>query len=128
MASDSNTSNDSSAQISETIQRLSKIKSSLETELSKVIVGQNEVIEQILICLFAQGHCLLEGVPGLAKTLLISTLAKTLDLDFSRIQFTPDLMPADITGSDIIEENRTTGQRERRFLQGPLFLKRGSCR
>ncbi|MDA7541313.1 MoxR family ATPase [bacterium] len=121
MASDSNTSNDSSAQISETIQRLSKIKSSLETELSKVIVGQNEVIEQILICLFAQGHCLLEGVPGLAKTLLISTLAKTLDLDFSRIQFTPDLMPADITGSDIIEENRTTGQRERRFLQGPLF-------
>ena len=122
MASDPLKSSDTAAQILGTIQRLSQIKSSLENELSKVIVGQNEVIEQILICLFAQGHCLLEGVPGLAKTLLISTLAKTLDLNFSRIQFTPDLMPADITGADIIEENRTTGQRERRFLQGPLFF------
>jgi MoxR-like ATPase len=79
------------------------------------------VIEELLICLFARGHCLLEGVPGLAKTLMISTLARTLNLSFSRVQFTPDLMPADITGTEILEENRSTGTRERRFLEGPLF-------
>src|SRR5207302_5679620 len=89
--------------------------------LARVIVGQNEVIEELLIALFSRGHCMLEGVPGLAKTLMISTLAKCLSLDFSRIQFTPDLMPADITGTEIIEENRSTGQREFKFLQGPLF-------
>ena len=92
-----------------------------KTQLSRVIVGQNEVIEELLIALFSRGHCLLEGVPGLAKTLMISTLARSLNLTFSRIQFTPDLMPADITGTDIIEENRSTGQREFRFLEGPLF-------
>lgn len=108
-------------QVAATVAQMAEAKTSLENELSKVIVGQSEVIEQILICLFSQGHCLLEGVPGLAKTLLISTLAKSLDLEFSRIQFTPDLMPADITGSEIIEENRSTGHRERRFLPGPLF-------
>ena len=86
-----------------------------------MIVGQDEVIEQLLIALFSRGHCLLEGVPGLAKTLMISTLARSLNLSFSRIQFTPDLMPADITGTEIIEENRSTGQREFRFLEGPLF-------
>jgi MoxR-like ATPase len=86
-----------------------------------VIVGQEQVIEELLICLFSRGHCLLEGVPGLAKTLMISTLAQTLDLSFSRIQFTPDLMPADITGTDVLEENRSTGARERRFLEGPIF-------
>ena len=86
-----------------------------------MIVGQDAVVEQLLISLFSRGHCMLEGVPGLAKTLLISTLARTLNLSFSRIQFTPDLMPADITGTDIIEENRSTGQREMRFLEGPLF-------
>jgi MoxR-like ATPase len=86
-----------------------------------VIVGQHDVIEQMLIALFSRGHCLLEGVPGLAKTLLVSTLARSLNLTFSRIQFTPDLMPADITGTDIIEENRSTGQRELRFLPGPIF-------
>ena len=91
------------------------------TQLSKVIVGQEEVIEQILISMFSRGHCLLEGVPGLAKTLMISTLASSLDLDFNRIQFTPDLMPADITGTEIIEENKSTGARERRFMEGPLF-------
>lgn len=90
-------------------------------ELSQVIVGQLDVVDQLLISLFAKGHCLLEGVPGLAKTLMISTLARTLNLSFSRIQFTPDLMPADITGTEIIEENRSTGQRERRFLEGPIF-------
>ncbi|MGL4594280.1 MAG: AAA family ATPase [Thermoguttaceae bacterium] len=90
-------------------------------QLSHVIVGQTEVIDELLISLFSGGHCLLEGVPGLAKTLIISTLAQTLDLRFSRIQFTPDLMPADITGIDIIEENRNTGSRDYRFLEGPLF-------
>ena len=86
-----------------------------------MIVGQTEVIEELLISLFSRGHCLLEGVPGLAKTLMISTLSRTLNLSFSRIQFTPDLMPADITGTDVIEENRSTGAREFRFLEGPLF-------
>jgi len=90
-------------------------------QLAKVIVGQEQVIEQLMIAMFSRGHVILEGVPGLAKTLMISTLAKCLSLDFSRIQFTPDLMPADITGTEIIEENRTTGMREFKFLPGPLF-------
>ncbi|WP_162661530.1 AAA family ATPase [Tuwongella immobilis] len=93
----------------------------LRQQLSRVIVGQDSVIEELLIALFSKGHCILEGVPGLAKTLMISTLARCLSLDFSRIQFTPDLMPADITGTEIIEENRTTGAREFKFLPGPLF-------
>jgi MoxR-like ATPase len=103
------------------IERLNQARQLVQEQLAQVIVGQDDVIEQILISMFSQGHCLLEGVPGLAKTLMISTLSKTLNLSFSRIQFTPDLMPADITGTDIIEENRSTGQRERRFLEGPLF-------
>jgi MoxR-like ATPase len=103
------------------VKRLVDARQRITEQLAKVIVGQEQVIEELLICLFSRGHCLLEGVPGLAKTLLISTLARTLDLSFSRIQFTPDLMPADITGTEIIEENRTTGSRERRFLEGPLF-------
>jgi MoxR-like ATPase len=93
----------------------------MQQELQKVIVGQDVVIEQLFAAIFTRGHCLLEGVPGLAKTLMISSLARTMDLSFSRIQFTPDLMPADITGTEIIEENRSTGQRERRFLEGPVF-------
>ena len=93
----------------------------LKSEIGKVIVGQNQVIEQLLIALFAGGHCLLVGVPGLAKTLLISTVAKALDLKFSRIQFTPDLMPSDITGTDILEEEAGTGKRAFRFIQGPVF-------
>lgn len=101
--------------------KLVEARERISEQLAQVIVGQEQVIEELLICLFSRGHCLLEGVPGLAKTLLISTLARTLDLTFSRIQFTPDLMPADITGTEIIEENRTTGARERRFLEGPLF-------
>jgi len=101
--------------------RLHEAKQRIVAQLSKVIVGQNNVIDEILICLFSRGHCLLEGVPGLAKTLMISTLAKTLDLSFSRIQFTPDLMPADVTGTEIIEEDRATGHRAMRFMQGPLF-------
>ena len=93
----------------------------IKAQLSKVIVGQNQVIEELLIALFSKGHCMLEGVPGLAKTLMISTLARTLSLSFSRIQFTPDLMPSDITGTEVIQENRDTGVREFKFLQGPLF-------
>jgi MoxR-like ATPase len=103
------------------IARLGAALEQIKQQLSLVIVGQHEVIEQMLIALFSRGHCLLEGVPGLAKTLLVSTLARSLNLTFSRVQFTPDLMPADITGTDIIEENRATGQRELRFLAGPIF-------
>jgi MoxR-like ATPase len=103
------------------IARLGAALEQIKEQLSRVIVGQHDVIEQMLIALFSRGHCLLEGVPGLAKTLLVSTLARSLNLTFSRIQFTPDLMPADITGTDIIEENRSTGQRELRFLPGPIF-------
>jgi MoxR-like ATPase len=102
-------------------EKLASAVDRIREQLAQVIVGQDAVVEQLLISLFSRGHCMLEGVPGLAKTLLISTLARTMDLSFSRIQFTPDLMPADITGTDIIEENRSTGQREMRFLEGPLF-------
>ena len=90
-------------------------------EIRKVIVGQDRVIEEVLIALFARGHCLLVGVPGLAKTLLISTLSEILDLDFNRIQFTPDLMPSDITGTDILQEDAATGRRKFQFLKGPIF-------
>ena len=93
----------------------------IKRQLSRVIVGQDQVIEELLIALFSRGHCILEGVPGLAKTLMISTLSKSLSLAFSRIQFTPDLMPSDITGTEVIEENRSTGAREFKFIQGPLF-------
>jgi len=103
------------------LDRLQRAREQILSQLSKTIVGQQEVIEQLLISIFARGHCLLEGVPGLAKTLMISTLANTMNLTFSRIQFTPDLMPADITGTEIIEENRSSGARERRFMEGPLF-------
>ncbi len=101
--------------------KLAEARQRIMDQLGQVIVGQNQVIEELLISLFSRGHCLLEGVPGLAKTLLISTLARSLNLSFSRIQFTPDLMPADITGTEVIEENRSTGAREFRFLEGPLF-------
>ncbi len=102
-------------------QLLSKAFADLKGQLARVIVGQDKVIEELLIALFSRGHCILEGVPGLAKTLMISSLARCLSLAFSRIQFTPDLMPADITGTDVIEENRSTGSRELRFREGPLF-------
>ena len=90
-------------------------------ELRKVIVGQDDVVEQVLIALFTGGHCLITGVPGLAKTLLIKTLAEILDLDFKRIQFTPDIMPSDITGTDIIQEDPATGRRQMVFAPGPIF-------
>ena len=106
---------------SEALVRAAEARERIHRQLSQVIVGQHDVIEELLISLFSRGHCLLEGVPGLAKTLMISTLARTLSLTFSRIQFTPDLMPADITGTEVIEENKSTGVREFRFLEGPLF-------
>ena len=103
------------------LERLKVAYAAVKSELAKVIVGQDEVIEQLLIAIFAQGHCLLEGVPGLAKTLMVSTLARSLKLEFNRIQFTPDLMPSDITGTEIIQENRATGDRGFKFLNGPIF-------
>src|SRR3974390_1452958 len=105
----------------EAIRKLREAFKDIKRQLARVIVGQDQVIEELLIALFSRGHCILEGVPGLAKTLMISTLAKCLSLDFSRIQFTPDLMPADITGTEVIEENRSTGTRDFRFLEGALF-------
>ncbi|MCE9552448.1 MAG: MoxR family ATPase [Planctomycetes bacterium] len=112
---------EASSDTDDAIRRLSEARQKIVNQLSQVIVGQEQVIEELLISLFSRSHCLLEGVPGLAKTLMISTLARSLNLSFSRIQFTPDLMPADITGTEIIEENRSTGSREFRFLEGPLF-------
>ncbi len=103
------------------IRQLGEAREKIQEQLSQTIVGQESVIEELLISLFSCGHCLLEGVPGLAKTLMIRTLARSLDLSFNRIQFTPDLMPADITGTEIIEENKSTGAREVRFMEGPLF-------
>ncbi len=105
----------------ESVRRLKEAFADLKNQLGRVIVGQDLVIEELLIALFSRGHCILEGVPGLAKTLMISTLSKCLSLAFSRIQFTPDLMPSDITGTEVIEENRSTGAREFKFIQGPLF-------
>ncbi|MGE0481985.1 MAG: AAA family ATPase [Phycisphaerae bacterium] len=93
----------------------------VRNELARVIVGQTDVVDQLLVALFARGHVLLEGVPGLAKTLMISSLARCLGLEFRRIQFTPDLMPSDITGTEVIQEDRRTGQRSFRFLRGPVF-------
>ncbi|MCH7807594.1 MAG: MoxR family ATPase [Planctomycetes bacterium] len=101
--------------------QLTRASARLRQELAKVIVGQDEVIEQLLIALFANGHCILEGVPGLAKTLMISSLARCLSLSFSRIQFTPDLMPSDITGTEVIQEDKATGTRAFKFLRGPIF-------
>ncbi|MCC5907920.1 MAG: MoxR family ATPase [Balneolaceae bacterium] len=93
----------------------------IKDEIGKTVVGQKDVIDQLLISLFSRGHCVLVGVPGLAKTLLIQTLAKTLNLSFSRIQFTPDLMPGDITGTEVIEDDKETGRKHFKFIRGPLF-------
>ncbi|MBI1314274.1 AAA domain-containing protein [bacterium] len=105
----------------ESIDKLNKAWQDIRGQMAQVIVGQEEVIDHLLIALFSRGHCLLEGVPGLAKTLMISTLARCLSMSFARIQFTPDLMPADITGTDVLQENRETGEREFHFIHGPLF-------
>lgn len=108
----------------EDLQAVEQLKSAYDqivAEIGKVIIGQRDIVDQLLIALLCGGHCLLVGVPGLAKTLLISTLARALDLSFSRIQFTPDLMPSDITGTEVLEEDHTTGQKVFRFVKGPLF-------
>jgi len=105
----------------EALIQLAEAYRKIDSEIKKVIIGQQEIIDQLLISLFARGHCLIIGVPGLAKTLLISTLAEVLDLKFSRIQFTPDLMPSDITGTEIIEEDMGTGRKSFRFIKGPVF-------
>ncbi|MEE8106956.1 MAG: MoxR family ATPase [Planctomycetota bacterium] len=103
------------------IEQLKRAHAQIKTEIRKVIVGQEEVIDMLLLAIFSRGHCILEGVPGLAKTLLVSTLARSMNLSFSRIQFTPDLMPADITGTEVIQENKSTGAREFKFIPGPVF-------
>jgi len=103
------------------VERLSEAYQVITGQLGRVIVGQQQVIEELLVAMFARGHCLLVGVPGLAKTLMIRTLADALSLRFSRIQFTPDLMPSDITGTEVIQENRASGARELAFLPGPIF-------
>jgi MoxR-like ATPase len=105
----------------ESVAKLKETYRQIRGELEKIIVGQSEVIEQLMIAIFAQGHCLLEGVPGLAKTLMVSTLAETMHLQFSRIQFTPDLMPSDITGTEVIQEDKASGTRHFKFLEGPIF-------
>src|SRR5438270_1619460 len=103
------------------VRRLRDAHQAMRAEIGKVIVGQDRVIDELLIAIFSRGHCLLVGVPGLAKTLLVSTLSRILSLDFKRIQFTPDLMPADITGTEIIQEDPVSRQRSFKFLRGPIF-------
>jgi MoxR-like ATPase len=110
-----------SSEVRERVKRFQNAQNQIRSEVHKVIVGQDDVIESVLIALFVGGHCLLTGLPGTAKTLLVRTLARTLGLRFNRIQFTPDLMPSDITGTDIIEENTTTGHRSWTFVPGPIF-------
>ncbi|HPI72836.1 MAG TPA: AAA family ATPase, partial [bacterium] len=105
----------------ELVHKFKNLHSALTREIGKVIIGQNRVIDELLIALFSRGHCLLVGVPGLAKTLLISTVARVLNLKFSRIQFTPDLMPSDITGTEVIEEDKSSGRKTFKFVQGPVF-------
>jgi MoxR-like ATPase len=110
-----------SAEVKDRVARFQQAQNRIKQEVHKVIVGQDDVIENVLISLFVGGHCLLTGLPGTAKTLLVRTLARALGLKFNRIQFTPDLMPSDITGTDIIEENKSTGQRTWTFVPGPIF-------
>src|SRR5438046_8244871 len=108
-------------QLKQKIGRFSEVETSIVKQVRRVIVGQEEVLEQVMISLFVGGHCLITGLPGTAKTLLVRTMAQTLGLVFKRIQFTPDLMPSDMTGTDIIEEDQATGHRTWTFVQGPIF-------
>ena len=103
------------------VKSLSDAYARMTAEMSNVIVGQASVVEQVLLAVFCRGHALLVGVPGLAKTLLVSTLAEMLELSFKRVQFTPDLMPSDITGTEVLEEDKTTGKRIFKFVKGPLL-------
>src|SRR5262245_43997989 len=104
----------------EAIARLGEARQKLKGQIARVIVGQEHIVDDLLTALFARGHCLMIGVPGLAKTLMVRTIAQAIDLGFNRIQFTPDLMPSDITGSEIIEEDRASGTRQFRFVKGPI--------
>ena len=117
------TTNNTSSNISdvESVAALRQARDQIAAEVGKVIIGQNEVVEQLMIALLSKGHCLLIGVPGLAKTLLVNSIARVLDLDFNRIQFTPDLMPSDITGTEVIEDDISTGKKAFRFIRGPIF-------
>src|ERR1039457_6959363 len=110
-----------SAQLKSRIERFQLVRDKIIAQVREVIVGQDDVLDQILIGLFVGGHCLITGLPGTAKTLMVRTISQTLGLVFRRIQFTPDLMPSDITGTDIIEEDATTGRRQWTFVQGPIF-------
>ena len=123
MTTDAERNNDSgpSENEVEVAKKLVNAYDEIREQLGRVIVGQEEVVEELMIALFCGGHCILEGVPGLAKTMIISTLSQLLSLSFSRIQFTPDLMPSDITGTEVIEEDRGTGTRSLRFVKGPVF-------
>jgi MoxR-like ATPase len=105
----------------EAITRLGEARKKLKQEIAKVIIGQEHIVDDLLTAIFSRGHCLMIGVPGLAKTLMVRTIARAIDLDFNRVQFTPDLMPSDITGTEIIEEDRSTGVRQFRFVKGPVF-------
>jgi len=113
--------NDPAEDALQAVESLKRARENILIEVRKQIIGQQAVVDDVLTCLFSRGHALLVGVPGLAKTLLVSTIAKVLDLKFKRIQFTPDLMPSDITGTDVIEEDVSTGQRNLKFIQGPIF-------
>jgi MoxR-like ATPase len=113
--------NPDAAQLQERIERFHDVRDGILSQVRQVIVGQDEVLDQILIALFVGGHCLITGLPGTAKTLMVKTIAQTLGLSFKRIQFTPDLMPSDITGTDIIEEDLVTGHRKWTFVEGPIF-------
>jgi MoxR-like ATPase len=113
--------NPDAAQLQERIERFHDVRDGILAQVRQVIVGQDEVLDQILIALFVGGHCLITGLPGTAKTLMVKTIAQTLGLSFKRIQFTPDLMPSDITGTDIIEEDLVTGHRKWTFVEGPIF-------
>jgi MoxR-like ATPase len=110
-----------SAELKQRLSRFQEVNESIVRQVRRVIVGQDEVLEQVMIALFVGGHCLITGMPGTAKTLLVRTMAQTLGLEFRRIQFTPDLMPSDITGTDIIEEDPTTGRKTWTFVRGPIF-------
>src|ERR1700739_3528296 len=110
-----------SAELKKRVERFQAVRDGILAQVRQVIVGQDDVLEQILIALFVGGHCLITGLPGTAKTLMVRTIAQTLGLQFRRIQFTPDLMPADITGTDIIEEDAGTGHRRWTFVPGPIF-------
>ena len=113
--------NPDAAQLQQRVERFHAVRDGIVKQVREVIVGQDEVLDQMLIALFVGGHCLITGMPGTAKTLMVRTIAETLGLEFRRIQFTPDLMPSDITGTDIIEEDLTTGHRKWTFVEGPIF-------